>query len=130
MGWFFSLAKDKAFLNNIGLAQLDLDAKKNVDAIAKFDLVSKEIKKKDVDETLLIAKAYIKSENPNYKAAIDGYFIYLATMLLGDEVLESITSDLGDSKDQEGIVVRGLYPDVFKITGSFIIKGMESQFRK
>ena len=65
------LAKDKAFLNNIGLAQLDLDAKKNVDAIAKFDLVSKEIKKKDVDETLLIAKAYIKSENPNYKAAID-----------------------------------------------------------
>ena len=66
----------------------------------------------------------------DYKAAIDGYFIYLATMLLGDEVLESITSDLGDSKDQEGIVVRGLYPDVFKITGSFIIKGMESQFRK
>ena len=66
----------------------------------------------------------------DYKAAIDGYFIYLGTMLLGDEVLESITSDLGDSKDQEGIVVRGLYPDVFKITGSFIIKGMESQFRK
>jgi hypothetical protein len=66
----------------------------------------------------------------DYKAAIDGYFIYLATMLLGDEVLESITSDLGNSKDQEGIVVRGLYPDVFKITGSFIIKGMESQFRK
>ena len=65
-----------------------------------------------------------------YKAAIDGYFIYLATMLLGDEVLESITSDLGDSKDQEGIVIRGLYPDIFKITGSFIIKGMESQFRK
>ena len=30
----------------------------------------------------------------DYKAAIDGYFIYLATMLLGDEVLESITSDL------------------------------------
>lgn len=66
----------------------------------------------------------------DFKAAIDGYFTYLATMLLGDEVLESITSDLGDSKDQEGIVVRGLYPDVFKITGSFIIKGMESQFRK
>ena len=66
----------------------------------------------------------------DYLAAISGYFIYLATMLLGDAVLESITSDLGDSKDQEGIVVRGLYPDVFKITGSFIIKGMESQFRK
>jgi len=70
-------------------------------------------------------------QNPEeYKPAIDGYFTYLGTMLLGDEVLESITSDLGDSKDQEGIVVRGLYPDVFKITGSFIIKGMESQFRK
>ena len=65
------LAKDKGFLSNIGLAQLDLDAKKNADAVAKFDKASKEIKKKDVDETLLIAKAYIKSENPNYKAAID-----------------------------------------------------------
>jgi tetratricopeptide (TPR) repeat protein len=65
------LAKDKSFLNNIGLAQLDLDAKKNAEAIVKFDLVTKEIKKKDVDETLLIAKAYMKSENPNYKAAID-----------------------------------------------------------
>lgn len=70
-------------------------------------------------------------QNPEeYKPAIDGYFTYLGTMLLGDEILDSITSDLGDSKDQEGIVVRGLYPDVFKITGSFIIKGMESQFRK
>jgi len=58
------LAKDKGFLSNIGLAQLDLDAKKNADAVAKFDKASKEIKKKDVDETLLIAKAYIKSENP------------------------------------------------------------------
>ena len=51
-------------------------------------------------------------------------------MVLGDDILDSITSDLGDSKDQEGIVVRGLYPDVFKITGSFIIKGMQSQFGK
>jgi hypothetical protein len=66
----------------------------------------------------------------DYKAAIDGYFTYLATMVLGDDILDSITSDLGDSKDQEGIVVRGLYPDVFKITGAFIIKGMQSQFGK
>ena len=29
------LAKDKGFLSNIGLAQLDLDAKKNADAVAK-----------------------------------------------------------------------------------------------
>lgn len=86
------LAKDRGFLNNIGLAQLDLDAKKNADAIAKFDKVSKEIKKKDVDETLLIAKAYIKSENPNYKAAIDFINKVLVTnmsnagahLLLGD----------------------------------------------
>jgi len=86
------LAKDKSFLNNIGLAQLDLDAKKNAEAIAKFDLVAKEINKKDVDETLLIAKAYIKSENPNYKAAIDVINKVLASnmanarahLLLGD----------------------------------------------
>ena len=95
------LAKDKGFLSNIGLARLDLDTKKNADAVAKFDKASKEIKKKDVDETLLIAKAYIKSENPNYKAAIDLINKVLTTnmsnasahLLLGDAQFASGNSN-------------------------------------
>ncbi|MCL9771002.1 tetratricopeptide repeat protein [Flavobacterium sp. HXWNR69] len=95
------LAKEKGFLNNIGLGILDLDAKKNADAAVKFDKASKEIKKKDVDETLLIAKAYIQSENPNYKLAIEIINKVLATkvdnaqahLLLGDAQFASGNSN-------------------------------------
>ncbi|MGX7667390.1 tetratricopeptide repeat protein [Flavobacterium pedocola] len=64
-------AKDKGFLNHIGLGQLELDNKNVTGATANFDKAAASIKKKDVDELLLVAKAYLKSENPNYKKAID-----------------------------------------------------------
>ena len=63
--------KDKATLNFIGLGQIDLDNKKTVEAQANFDKAASNIKKKDVDELLLIARAYVNSENPNYKKAIE-----------------------------------------------------------
>lgn len=63
-------AKDKGTLNYIGLGQIDLDNKKT-SAQANFDKAAANIKKKDVEELLLIAKAYINSENPDYKKAIE-----------------------------------------------------------
>jgi len=63
--------KDKATLNLIGLGQIDLNAKKAVEAQTNFDKAAGNIKKKDTDELLLIAKAYLNSENPNYKKAIE-----------------------------------------------------------
>jgi hypothetical protein len=61
---------------------------------------------------------------------LNDYLIYYATIKLGDEILQNATSPLGDLKDQEGIVVKTKTGDLFKITGSFIIKGMQSDFQK
>ena len=56
----------------------------------------------------------------------------MATMILGDVLLETLKSPIGDVKDQEGIVVRdkAVYTQPYKITGSFILRGMQSAFQK
>jgi len=71
-------------------------------------------------------------ENPkDSKVAIDSFSIYEATMELGDALLKSMTSPLGPVDKQEGIVVRdkALSNEPFKITGSFIVRGLETSFR-
>lgn len=66
------------------------------------------------------------------QVAIDSFVIYDATMHLGDVILDSMTSPLGDVKDQEGIVVRdkAVYDKPYKITGSFIVRGLQTSFGK
>lgn len=61
---------DGGRLNNIGLAQLDLDANNKAAAQAKFDLVTKELKKKDTEEYVYIARAYMNADKPDFKSAI------------------------------------------------------------
>lgn len=63
---------------------------------------------------------------------INDTIVYLATIKLGDEVLKNATSEIGDLDKHEGIVVRdpNIYNNPFKITGSFIIKGLGSKFKK
>ncbi len=60
-----------AKFNNIGLAQMDLDADNKAAAQAKFDLVTKDMKKKDIEEYVYIARAYMNSDKPDYKKAIE-----------------------------------------------------------
>jgi len=64
------------------------------------------------------------------KIAIDSFVIYEATMELGDVLLKSMTSPLGPVDQQEGIVVRdkAISNEPFKITGSFIVRGLETSF--
>ncbi len=62
---------DGAKFNNIGLAQLDLNAGNAAAAQAKFDIVTKDIKKKDTEEFVYIARAYMNADKPNYISAID-----------------------------------------------------------
>ena len=64
------LASEGARLNNIGLGQLDLDANNKAAAQAKFDLVIKELKKKDTEEYVYIARAFMNADKPDYKSAI------------------------------------------------------------
>jgi len=66
------------------------------------------------------------------KNAIDGAVIYHATRLMGQKLLSSMKSPLGDIETQEGIVIRD--PKIssvpFKITGEFIVRGLQSKFKK
>ena len=64
-------ASDKGLLNNIGLGQMDLDANNVAAAQAKFGTVTKEMRRKDFQEYIYIARAYLNAEKPDYKSAIE-----------------------------------------------------------
>ena len=66
-GWS---ASESAKWNYIGLGQIDLDKANPTAAQANFDLATKDIKKKDVEEYINIAKAYMNSDKPDYKTAL------------------------------------------------------------
>jgi hypothetical protein len=68
----------------------------------------------------------------DYKAAINGFVIYLATMKLGDVILNSLSPPLGPVSEHEGIVIRDkqISNKPFKITGKFILGGLASSFNK
>jgi len=68
----------------------------------------------------------------DYKAAVDGFVTYMATMKLGDAILEKLNSPLGPVSDHEGIVIRDpkISKKPFKITGNFILGGLASSFKK
>lgn len=58
-------------LNYIGLGQMDLDNNNTAAAESNFNLALKDIKKKDVEEYVYVAKAYMNADKPNYKKAIE-----------------------------------------------------------
>jgi len=61
---------------------------------------------------------------------IRDYILYKATIDIGDAILKSLTSKLGDLEGQEGLMMKRKNGDIYKLTGKFILKGMESSFRK
>lgn len=63
-------ATESARFNNIGLGQLDLENGNVNDAKTKFDLVTKDLKKKDLEEYIYIARAYMNTSKPDYKSAL------------------------------------------------------------
>ena len=74
----------------------------------------------------------IVADPKDSQIAIDSFVIYEATMVLGDQILKNMNSPLGNVADQEGIVVRdpSIYDKPYKITGSFIIRGLQTSFGK
>lgn len=67
------------------------------------------------------------------KKAINGFIMVEATRLLGQSVINSMTSSFGEVKEHEGIVVRDRQINPhgpIKITGNFIIEGQASPFNK
>jgi tetratricopeptide (TPR) repeat protein len=63
-------AKDGAHFNNIGLGQIDLENNDVVAAKAKFETAKSQARKKDFDEYIYIANAYMDNSHPDYKAAL------------------------------------------------------------
>lgn len=63
-------AKDEAHFNYIGLGQIDLNQGNSAAAKTKFDLAIKEMGRRDFEEYIYVAKAYMNSIKPDYKAAI------------------------------------------------------------
>ncbi|MFV8369150.1 tetratricopeptide repeat protein [Flavobacterium sp. LB2R40] len=63
-------ASESAKLNYIGLGQMDLDKNDLAGAQAKFALATKDMRKKDVQEFVFIARAYMNATKPDYKSAI------------------------------------------------------------
>jgi tetratricopeptide (TPR) repeat protein len=59
-----------AKFNSIGLGQMDLNKGDVAAAKVKFDLVIKDTRKKDVEEYIYVAKAYMNAEKPDFKSAI------------------------------------------------------------
>jgi hypothetical protein len=62
---------------------------------------------------------------------INGTIMYHATRVLGNELLSNIETPMGPANTHEGIVLRdkSLGSKPVKITGEFIVRGMESAFR-
>ena len=58
--------------------------------------------------------------------AINGAIIYHATRLLGQEVKEALTSEVGNIGWHEGVVLRGMEDFLVKLTGHFIVQGLTS----
>ena len=70
------------------------------------------------------------ADKKDFKPAIDGAAFYHATRVLGNEILNNLTSEMGDITNHEGVVVRDVFSRPVKITGEFIVRGLESAFRK
>jgi len=102
----------------------------------KVGALSKEVYKAVLDKNSLSSFLSIPegvNSSQMAKDAIDGAVFYHATRVLGQEVLNALTSDMGSAENHEGVVLRDKDTygvDMVKITGNFILGGGVSPFRK
>jgi hypothetical protein len=64
------------------------------------------------------------------ESQIRDYILYYATIHLGDVIMNSVKSDLGKGSDQEGLMIKRKDGQILKITGKFILSGMEGLIAK
>ena len=86
-------ASEAARFNNIGLGQMDLDRNDTIAANAKFILATKDMRKKDFEEYVYVARAYMNAEKPNYKAAV----AVLKRALVNNSLDAQVQLALGDA---------------------------------
>lgn len=64
-------ASEGAKLNYIGLGQIELDKNNVSGAATNFDLALKDVRKKDTEEYVAVARAFMGADKPDYKKAIE-----------------------------------------------------------
>ena len=116
-------ASDGAKLNYIGLGQMDLDNNDITGAQAKFALASKDMRKKDVQEFVYIARAYMNANKPDYKSAI-AILTRAAINNSQDAQLQLALGDAyyGDGKQNEAYIA---YRSAFQLDSSLLRAKMQ-----
>ena len=116
-------ASEGAKLNYIGLGQMDLDKSDVTGAQAKFALVTKDLKKKDVQEYVYIARAYMNTVKPDFKNAI-AVLTRVAITNSQDAQLQLALGDAyyGDGKQNEAYVA---YRSAFQLDNSLLRAKMQ-----
>lgn len=64
-------ASEGAKLNYIGLGQIELDNNNASGATGNFDQALKDVRKKDTEEYVAVARAYMNADKPDFKKAIE-----------------------------------------------------------
>jgi hypothetical protein len=86
----------------------------------------------ELPKNLITREKYLEIESGDKKELstkeIDSYIIYYGSIKLGQEILNSMTSEFGDLTNQEGVIIKREDGTTYKITGNFIIKGLDSKF--
>jgi cytochrome c-type biogenesis protein CcmH/NrfG len=116
-------ATEGAKFNNIGLGQMDLDANNKAGAQAKFDLVTKDLKKKDTEEYVYIARAFMSADKPDYANAI-AILTKAATANPTDAQVQLALGDAyyGEKKQNEAYVA---YRNAYQADSSLIRAKMQ-----
>lgn len=116
-------AKDNALINNIGLGQIDLENNNLEAAKVKFATVTKELRKRDYEEHVFIAEAYMSSAHPDYKSAVE----ILEKVKLTNPSNAEVLLALGDAYFGEGNQNAAYteYRDAFQADNSLIRAKMQ-----
>ena len=113
-----TLAPEMARFNYIGLGQLDLDAKNTVAAQSNFALATKDLKKKDLEEWVYVAKACMNADKPDYNAALTALGKAAAVNNMDPATLLALGDAFYGLKNQNDAYKS--YRDAFNIDGSLI----------
>ncbi len=116
-------ASEGAKLNNIGLGQMDLDANNKAAAQAKFDMVTKDLRKKDTEEYVYVARAFMNADKPDYASAIT-VLTKAATANPADAQVQLALGDAyyGEKKQNEAYVA---YRNAYQTDSSLIRAKMQ-----
>jgi cytochrome c-type biogenesis protein CcmH/NrfG len=114
---------EEAKFNYIGLGQMDLDENNLTAAQNNFNLATKDLKKKEIEPLVYIARAYMNAEKPDYISALVNLNKAKVTNPSDPQLLLALgDAYYGDKKQNESYVS---YRDAFAIDPSLIRAKMQ-----